>query len=145
VGSIKSLGICFVLAALAFVAGCGGDSETTTVAGTETTVTTTVTAPAPSQPGQSEATPGPNQEPQGENSNRAFSPNPDDQVRPGSAAARRARFRQFAPNGGGPLFRCLKRFGAGGDGATPQSFGAFSGKKGAKLRKCLQGQFDQNR
>jgi hypothetical protein len=139
--SLKSLGICFAVSAAALIVGCGGDSETTTVAGPTITVTTTVAAPAAPE-GQAEPKGNPERQRPRQRSTQP-SQNPQaEQLR------RARRFRQRSPAGkrfqkqfgtvqGRPIAKCLKQYGGFGSGNPPASAAAAKERR-AKLRQCFK-------
>lgn len=113
------------VAGLAFLAGCGGDTETTTVAGNTETVTTTVTAPAPKGErgaGRSarEARREGRREALGEEGDRPF-------FGAGGAKARKGR----------PILKCLQEQRAAGSEGAPTSLKEIKARQ-KKVRACVQ-------
>jgi hypothetical protein len=128
------------MAAVAFAGGCGGDSETTTVAGraTTTTVTDTVTVHAGPKAGAK----------QGSRAAREANRRPNrgrpEVVRPSRRGPGRFgqqggahQFPLLAQNGR-PVMRCFRRFGGfQGGGSQPRSPDAAR-KARERIRECVQ-------
>jgi hypothetical protein len=135
---LRAAAIAGAIAAFLVPAGCGGDSETTTVAGPETTVTTTVTAPGRPEGRAKEgsgAAPEANREPEGQAEGpNGLGPNrgPGQIGRQGGARP----FRRLAQPGG-PLRRCIKRLGGFQGGGSQLRNPEGARKAQQSLRKCI--------
>ena len=130
-------------AVLALAGGCGGDTETTTVAGPVKRVTTTVTVPgatiaSPKEPGTARGAE------QGKDRERGPA-EPNFQAPPGGNTPQFApqnpgggRFRQFFRGGqGGKFFACIRKYGPFGSGGPPKSQQEREQAR-AKVRACVQ-------
>jgi hypothetical protein len=130
-------------AVLALAAGCGGDTETTTVAGPVKRVTTTVTVPGatittPKEQGGAKGSEQGQDRERGraEPNFQAPSGGNTPQFRPGNPGG--GRFRQFfGGQGGGEVFKCIRKYGPIASGKPPSS-PQERGELRAKVRACVQ-------
>jgi hypothetical protein len=137
----------FALAALALLPGCGGgDSADTTANELQTTV---ATGGNPQQPAQHPPTKADEQRKDKAQAQAKAPapevPSPGHPLRrriqrspyPKKARALARRFRQRARQGGHPLLRCLRRYGAP-QGGNPQQSSHGVPKPSPELRKCVR-------